>query len=84
MNTPVNPRNPRDRLDLMVSSDGFNWSLGVTLNPENDGRVANYPQVIEADDGRLHIVFTYAPQMSGPTWRERTIRHVVVTRDAVR
>jgi predicted neuraminidase len=78
VNTPVNPKNPRDQLDLMVSRDGVNWSLGLSLNPAGDGKVANYPQVIQAADGRLHIVFTCANQQNAQTWRERVIRHVVL------
>jgi predicted neuraminidase len=80
LNTPVNPKNPRDRLDLMVSTNGLNWTLGLTLNPAGDGKVANYPQAVQTADGKLHIVFTYANQMNAQTWRERVIRHVVVRR----
>jgi hypothetical protein len=78
LNTPVNPKNPRDRLELMGSRDGVNWSLGLTLNPAGDGKVANYPQAVQTADGNLHIVFTYANQMNAQTWRERVIRHVVL------
>jgi hypothetical protein len=78
LNTPVNPKNPRDQLDLMVSRDGVNWSLGLTLNPAGAGNVANYPQAVQTADGRLHIVFTYANQMNAQTWRDRVIRHVVL------
>jgi len=63
----------------MVSTNGVDWKLGLTLNPAKDGKVANYPQVIQAADGQLHIVFTYANQMTAQTWRERVIRHVVLT-----
>ena len=79
VNTPVPNAPPRDQLDLMVSTNGLDWKLGLNLNPANDGKVANYPQVIQAADGRLHIVFTYANQMNEQTWRERVIRHVVLT-----
>jgi predicted neuraminidase len=79
LNTPVNPLNPRDRLDLMVSTNGLDWTLGLTLNPANDGKVANYPQAVQTADGKLDIVFTYANQMNAQTWRERVIRHVVVS-----
>ncbi len=48
----------RDQLDLMVSDDGYNWKLGLTLNPDGDGKVANYPQAIQASDGKVHVVFT--------------------------
>ena len=41
LNTPANPKNPRDQLDLMVSQDGTHWRLGLTLNPSRDGKVAN-------------------------------------------
>jgi hypothetical protein len=49
------------------------------LNPAGDGKVANYPQAVQTADGKLHIVFTYANQMDAQTWRERVIRHVVVS-----
>jgi len=65
----------------MISTNGVDWKLGLTLNPAKDGKVANYPQVIEAADGRLHIVFTYSNQMDAQTWRERVIRHKVVRLD---
>jgi len=78
LNKPVPGGPPRDQLDLMVSSNGADWKLGLPLNPAGDGKVANYPQVIQAADGRLHVVFTYAKQHNAQTWRERVIRHVVV------
>ena len=78
LNTPVNPKNPRDRLDLMISDNGVDWRLGLTLNPAKDGKVANYPQAIQTKDGKLHIVFTYAKQQNRWTWRERVIRHIVL------
>jgi hypothetical protein len=79
LNTPVPDKTrPRERLDLMVSSDGVDWSLGLTLNPDGDGKVANYPQAVQTSDGKLHVVFTYANQQNAQTWRERVIRHMVV------
>lgn len=78
LNTPVNPKNPRDRLDLMVSLDGLHWTLGLTLNPAGDGKVAHYPQAIQTLDGKLHVVFTYAGRTDAQSWRERVIRHVIV------
>jgi hypothetical protein len=38
--------------------------------------------VIQATDGKLHVVFTYANQMNAQTWRERVIRHVVVAAES--
>jgi hypothetical protein len=81
LNTPTgDPTRPRDRLDLMVSRNGVDWSLGLTLNPAGDGKVAHYPQAVETPDGKLHVVFTYAPDTSAQTWRQRVIRHMVLAR----
>lgn len=78
LNTPVPGRPPRDRLDLMVSTNGVNWTLGLTLNPAGDAKVAHYPQAIQTADGKLHVVFTYGNQAGAGHWRENVIRHVVL------
>jgi hypothetical protein len=83
MNSPVVPKNPRDQLDLLVSRDGVTWQLGLTLNPAGDGKLAHYPQLIEAVDGKLHIVFTYGNRFTSDNWREWVIRHVVVSVDSL-
>jgi hypothetical protein len=80
LNTPGDPKRPRDRLDLMVSSNGVDWNLSLTLNPAGDGAFAHYPQAVETPDGKLHVVFTYAPDTSAQTWRQRVIRHMVLAR----
>ena len=80
LNTPTeNKWKPRERLDLMVSRNGTDWSLGRILNSEEDGMDANYPQAIQAKDGKIHVVFTHVTRMTGASWRERVIRHMILT-----
>ncbi|MCX8037542.1 MAG: exo-alpha-sialidase [Candidatus Sumerlaeia bacterium] len=82
LNTPVNPKIPRDQLDLMVSTNGLDWKLGLTLNPAGDGKVAHYPQAIQAADGKIHVVFSYGNQAGAKDWRKNVIRHIVLTTES--
>jgi len=80
LNTPTEIKfKPRERLDLMVSKNGTDWKLGINLNSEADGMDANYPQAIQTKDGKLHVVFTYVKKQNRDTWRERVIRHMILT-----
>jgi predicted neuraminidase len=58
---------PRTPLNIAISSDGLEWRPGPVL--EDEPGEYSYPAVIQASDGRIHIVYT---------WRRENIRHVVV------
>ena len=70
----------RRQLDLMVSSDGTNWTHGLTLDPDG-GDLAHYPQAVQTPDGRLHVVFTSGPEQ--PSAAGKVIRHLIVAFAAV-
>ncbi len=61
-------RTGRSPLIVSVSDDGGNrWRPWLTL--EDEPGEYSYPGIIEADDGSVHIVYT---------WRRRRIRHAVL------
>ena len=60
------PRN-REMLNVAVSGDGEKWQAALLL--ENAKGEYSYPAVIQADDGLVHIVYT---------WQRTRIKHVVV------
>jgi predicted neuraminidase len=58
---------PRDRLAISISNDeGQTWQWTRQLEDEPGGRF-DYPSIIEAADGSLHVTYSY---------RLRTIKHV--------
>jgi predicted neuraminidase len=58
----------RHPIHLAVSTDGGEtWQPPVTLE-DGDGEFS-YPSIIQAQDGRLHITYT---------WYRRRVRHVIV------
>lgn len=58
----------RSPIHLAVSTDdGASWGAPIILE-EGQGEFS-YPAVIEADDGRLHVTYT---------WRRQRIRHLIV------
>ena len=60
--------NGRGTLALALSADGEHWKRVMTL--EHDaGEEFSYPAVIQARDGRLHLLYT---------WKRLRIAHVVV------
>ncbi|MBN1835289.1 MAG: exo-alpha-sialidase [Spirochaetales bacterium] len=60
---------PRTPLELALSTDeGQSWSRRLVL--EDGPGVFCYPAVIQASDGRIHVVYTY---------NREAIRHVTVT-----
>jgi predicted neuraminidase len=60
---------PRGRspLNVAVSEDGRTWKAGPVL--ESEPGEFSYPAVIQADDGMVHITYT---------WKRQRIRHVVI------
>ena len=64
----------RGTLDLMVSTAGTNWRLGLAVNSESDGYEAHYPQAVQAADGKLHVVYTY--NIKG---KAGVIRHAIIS-----
>ena len=62
-NTP----NGRTPLNVLISDDGTHWKTILTL--EDGPGEYSYPTVIQASDGRVHIVYT---------WNRKRIKHVVL------
>jgi predicted neuraminidase len=57
----------RSPLNVAISDDGMLWRAACVL--EQEPGEFSYPQVIQASDGRVHIVYT---------WKRQKIRHVVL------
>lgn len=57
----------RNMLNVAVSTDGKSWKPMMTL--ERDRGEYSYPAIIQAADGRVHVVYT---------WRRQSVKHVVV------
>jgi alpha-L-rhamnosidase len=55
-------------LNLAISRDGGNWEAAGVLESEPPGQYS-YPAVIQADDGVVHITYT---------WKREKIRHVAL------
>ena len=60
--------NGRNKLNLAVSTDGFNWKDIAELENKPEGEFS-YPSVIETSDKKVHVVYT-----ANRKW----IRHVVM------
>lgn len=58
----------REMLNVAVSQDGEQWSPILTLE-KRDASEFSYPAVIQADDGTVHITYTYL---------RRSVKHVVL------
>ncbi len=58
----------RGLLRAAVSSDGMAWKPVLTLE-DQPGQEFSYPAVIQADDGYVHVTYT---------WKRQKIRHVVL------
>jgi predicted neuraminidase len=61
---------PRSPLNVALSDDGVNWRPTLVL--EDQPGEYSYPAVIQAPDGKVHIVYTY---------QRKHIQHVVVDPD---
>ena len=73
--------NPTDKnwgdrvpLSLGLSSDGKNWNRVLDLEPllettDKEGEEYSYPTIIQANDGMIHIVYT---------WNRKTVKYIVL------
>ena len=57
----------RSPLNVAVSSDGKAWKAAVVL--EDEPGEYSYPAVLQTDDGRVHVTYT---------WKRRRVKHVVL------
>ena len=69
-------KNWGDRVPLSVgiSNDGKKWNRVLDLEPltentDKEGEEYSYPTVIQAENGMIHIVYT---------WNRKTVKHVVL------
>jgi predicted neuraminidase len=58
----------RSPLNLAVSSDGENWHMFHKLE-DTPGGEFSYPAIIQAQDGSVHVVYT---------WNRKRMKHVVL------
>jgi predicted neuraminidase len=63
----------RSPLAVAISRDGRAWKKVLTLEDE-PGQEFSYPAVIQAQDGRVHLTYT---------WKRLAIRHVVLDPEAL-
>ncbi len=57
----------RTPLNVAISTDGRSWEAAAVL--ESDIGEYSYPAVIQAEDGKVHIVYT---------WKRKRIKHVII------
>ena len=57
----------RSPLNVAISKDGKNWEAALIL--EDDPGEYSYPSVIQAKEGKVHIVYT---------WKREKVKHVVI------
>ena len=57
----------RSPLNVAVSRDGKSWHAALAL--ESEAGEYSYPAVIQSEDGRVHITYT---------WRRQRLKHVVI------
>ncbi|NBO64797.1 MAG: sialidase [Acidobacteria bacterium] len=67
--TPNGKWGARAPLNLAISADGKFWREAAVLEPGPPTAEYSYPAIIEATDGRIHILYT---------WNRKKIKHVVV------
>lgn len=61
-------------LSLALSNDGKNWKRVLDLEPlrentDKEGEEYSYPTMIQATDGKVHIVYT---------WNRKTVKYIVL------
>ncbi|WP_419211322.1 sialidase family protein [Maribacter sp. X9] len=61
-------------LSIALSTDGKNWKRVLDLEPlrentDNEDEEYSYPTVIQAEDGKIHLVYT---------WNRKTVKYIVL------
>ncbi len=64
----VKGKGPRTPLNVAISKDGKKW-FAVAVLEDSPISQYSYPSVIQAKDGKVHIVYT---------WRRKKIKHVML------
>jgi predicted neuraminidase len=62
----------RNMLNVATSKDGVHWNVVLTL--EKDKGEYSYPAVIQSQDGKVHITYTYL---------RKTVKHVMLDPDKI-
>ena len=62
-------KNGRNMLNGAISKDGIDWKAAFILESDEKGKEFSYPAVIQADDGLIHVTYT---------WNRSLIRHIVI------
>ncbi len=62
-------KNGRNMLNGSISEDGTNWKAAFLLENDQKGKEFSYPAVIQADDGLVHVTYT---------WNRKQIKHVII------
>ena len=57
-NPTIQGHDDRAKLNVAISKDGIKWADAFILESEEKGEFS-YPAVIQANDGRVHITYTY-------------------------
>jgi predicted neuraminidase len=57
-NPTIQGHDDRAKLNVAISNDGINWADALILENEEKGEFS-YPAVIQANDERIHITYTY-------------------------
>lgn len=64
----------RTPINVALSNDGVNWQAGVILEDSPINQYS-YPSVIQAKDGKVHIVYT---------WRRQRVKHAALHPDKIK
>jgi predicted neuraminidase len=62
-------KNGRNMLNGAISDNGIDWKAAFILENDQKGKEFSYPAVIQADNGLIHITYT---------WNRKQIKHVII------
>jgi predicted neuraminidase len=62
-------KNGRNMLNGAISDNGTDWKAAFILENDQKGKEFSYPAVIQADNGLIHITYT---------WNRKQIKHVII------